>query len=271
MGLIIRTHIQQITPAMVAHPRARPVLGGTDMDILLWKYCKGCNSWKLKTQFNKQKSNKDGLFGVCKSCWSIRCKAYKTNNPDAVRANKKKWNAEHAEQEIQRKKQWYADNAEKEKEAVRKRHAENPEKYYLQGKKWREENKDKANEYARVWRSANLEKSAAIKSKWQSQNKEKVNEINQSWRKSNPDKTKQYRQNRRAHLMGNGGVIKAQEWKDLCLLYGNKCLCCGRDDVSLTIDHVIPLTKGGSNTIDNAQPLCQSCNSRKGTKSTDYR
>lgn len=270
MRFIIRTDIQQIPPRWL-HIRGLDQQRGADMDILLWKYCKGCNSWKLKTNFNKQKSNKDGLFGVCKSCWSIQCKVYKEKNLDAVKANKKKWSKEHAEQETQRKKKWYLDNAEKEKEKTRKRRAENPEKYYLKGRKWREENKDKANEYARVWRSANLEKSSAIKSKWQAENKDKVNEINQEWRKANPDKTKQYRHNRRASVMGNGGIIKAQEWKDLCNFYGNKCLCCGRSDVSLTLDHVIPLIKGGSNLIDNAQPLCQSCNSRKGVKSTDYR
>lgn len=53
-------------------------------------------------------------------------------------------------------------------------------------------------------------------------------------------------------------------------LYGNKCLCCGTEE-KITIDHVVPVKKGGVNELSNMQPLCKSCNSRKSTSTTDYR
>lgn len=53
--------------------------------------------------------------------------------------------------------------------------------------------------------------------------------------------------------------------------YNYSCLRCNKKDIELTIDHIIPLSKGGSNNIDNIQPLCRSCNSLKGTKVIDYR
>ncbi len=76
---------------------------------------------------------------------------------------------------------------------------------------------------------------------------------------------------RRVELAENGGDYTLEEWADLCEKYDNKCLCCGKSNVKLTVDHVIPVSKGGQNTIENIQPLCKSCNSKKRTSATDYR
>ena len=77
--------------------------------------------------------------------------------------------------------------------------------------------------------------------------------------------------NRRAQKRNAGGTVTAKEWNELLEAYGNKCLSCGRDDVPMTQDHVLPLALGGTNTIDNTQPLCALCNSIKGAKHIDYR
>jgi 5-methylcytosine-specific restriction endonuclease McrA len=48
------------------------------------------------------------------------------------------------------------------------------------------------------------------------------------------------------------------------------CLKCGSES-KLTIDHVVPISKGGSNDFSNLQILCEKCNSLKGSTIADYR
>lgn len=60
------------------------------------------------------------------------------------------------------------------------------------------------------------------------------------------------------------------EWEALCDWFENVCLCCGHEG-RLTADHVIPVALGGLDHITNLQPLCASCNRRKGVAIEDYR
>lgn len=46
---------------------------------------------------------------------------------------------------------------------------------------------------------------------------------------------------------------------------GHACLHCGALD-GLSLDHIHPYSLGGSDTIDNLQTLCRSCNSKKGAR-----
>ena len=94
-----------------------------------------------------------------------------------------------------------------------------------------------------------------------------------AWRKRNPDKwheqSRRSRSKRRAIL--RNVESSSYNFKHICNQYGNKCLCCGRADVKLTVDHVIPLSRGGADSVKNIQPLCHVCNAKKHTRKTDYR
>lgn len=63
------------------------------------------------------------------------------------------------------------------------------------------------------------------------------------------------------------------EWKMILATYDHRCCKCGASmaDTELTKDHIIPFVKGGSDSIDNIQPLCHPCNSGKGGTVKDYR
>ncbi|MEU3281590.1 HNH endonuclease [Streptomyces antibioticus] len=115
----------------------------------------------------------------------------------------------------------------------------NPERYHLAHRAWYQLNRDKAIAATKRWAEANRERVALT------------------------SRLKKHR--RRA-----AGVLTAAEWQLIVALHGRRCLACGSDG-PLTIDHVVPVSKGGVNTAANVQPLCSTCNTSKGAKTIDYR
>lgn len=68
------------------------------------------------------------------------------------------------------------------------------------------------------------------------------------------------------------GKLIVKQWRDLKTKYNYMCLCCKlqESEISLTVDHIIPFSKGGLNIVDNIQPLCVCCNKIKYNKIVDY-
>lgn len=75
---------------------------------------------------------------------------------------------------------------------------------------------------------------------------------------------------RRAIKQGCDEHFTARQWDALKKKYGGKCLRCGSKK-DIQPDHVIPLSKGGSDGIENIQPLCGKCNREKQAAAIDYR
>lgn len=160
-----------------------------------------------------------------------------------------------------------------ERERIHKYRANNADKNHEYYRKYRDANRGKVQGYSRKHYAANADKERERRRKWASENSEKKSEINRKWRVSHLDKLSEYQRERRACKLSNGGKITAQEWQSLKKYYDYTCLCCMRrePEIKLTLDHVLPLKLGGKNIIQNAQLLCESCNSRKGARHIDYR
>ena len=92
------------------------------------------------------------------------------------------------------------------------------------------------------------------------------------WVMKNREHKNYLNRRRRAMKYEALGFYTLGEWELLKKQYGYTCPCCGKKEpeIKLTEDHIIPLSKGGTNWIDNIQPLCKSCNSKKHTKIIKY-
>ncbi len=87
--------------------------------------------------------------------------------------------------------------------------------------------------------------------------------------KNHPDNISHLKSRRYAREKNAKGSHTLKEWDELKEKFNNKCACCGQQK-KLTKDHIKPLSKGGSDFIENIQPLCRSCNSKKHNKFNIY-
>ena len=88
------------------------------------------------------------------------------------------------------------------------------------------------------------------------------------WAYRNPEYMAYMASKRRAMLKGVEGSHTFEEWKEVLEKHNYKCAYCGGTE-RLSKDHIIPISKNGTDYIENIQVLCLSCNSSKGNKLED--
>lgn len=120
------------------------------------------------------------------------------------------------------------------------------------------------------WRLKNPGETTSRVREWRKNNPEEAKVNRRRWAKENPIKDKVSKTNYAARQKGVIGEFTFAEWELLLKQYGNICPRCKKECQNFTVDHIIPISKGGSNFIENIQPLCRSCNSSKKANATYY-
>lgn len=236
------------------------------------KVCNTCKKRQPLLNYGHNKARPGGLQDKCKSCYQI----YNEENRKIHNISKKSWRQR---------------NLEKSRASARRTYHKHKHKRKEYGKKYAQDNKDKINarnrqnyykhiEHSRQLACDRYKKNPKRGAANRLKNKDKINARQRNnywknpeygrartttWRKDNSEKVAVSKQRRRAREVNAEGSFTTSEWKTKCLEWGNRCAYC-LERTKLTVHHIQPLSKGGSNWITNLVPACKSCNCRIHTK-----
>ncbi len=221
--------------------------------------------------------------------WVRRYRAYQ-------RRYQRKWRRKHLSRHrdyMRRYSQaWRAKHPIKFRKSARAWRQRNPEKvrlhnrtwYRLSGKTWYRKNRAKrrlqAQRYYRNERRLNLEQQRLCRRRYHRKYRDRINSARRANRARNVTLFKQldrerYLKNRLKRIVQQRntqarrarapGEISPGEWRRLLRAHKFRCFYCGIKlfPANRSLDHKTPVSRGGSNTIDNVVPACRPCNNRK--------
>ena len=114
----------------------------------------------------------------------------------------------------------------------------------------------------REWRSRNRERDQANMARWRSENRDRLLAYRNDHRVDRKAKKHEYL----GRKYGAVGKYTAAEFRSVIALYDGRCAYCENPPPvgqRLEADHAMPLSRGGTNSIENILPACHSCNVRK--------
>jgi 5-methylcytosine-specific restriction endonuclease McrA len=172
--------------------------------------------------------------------------------------------------ESERNKKRYQENLEHSRELKRNQSRKNPDYNHKRHRKWNLKNRERRLKQTKEYHEKDTERWRLYHKKWDSDNKEKYLARQKRFRQTEKGKltNKQRCHNRQARIRGAEGNHTYKEWENIKKENGYICVHCGKKEpeIKLTRDHIIPISKGGTNYIENIQPLCGACNSKKHNK-----
>ncbi|MFN8371623.1 MAG: HNH endonuclease [Anaerolineae bacterium] len=230
--------------------------------------------------FYKKSSARDGLQNRCKTCAQAVFKRFYDENADDMRERSRQYHADNPEKEKARKQRYKKENPDKVNEGTRRHYHKDPEKARARGRKYRVENPEKARDSVqrsreKHGRHEDPEKVKVRNRRYRIQNPEKVREIEKRSRIKNPEPQRAAARRRRAIEHQAPGEYTEAEILALYELQKGKCCWCGQPMgnrfvdrhlsryENFTEDHIIPITRQGSNYIHNIVLACWRCNSSR--------
>lgn len=254
--------------------------------LAVTKVCRCCGLTKpLTSQYwHTEKTGQDGFRANCKDCKNKqRADKYWNEEKfsDAFKKRTRAYSKERYEREGEKLREqskiYHAKPEIKEKRYQRDQVRREQDIDFVEANKtrckvWYEQNKERHAAYREQWKTRNFERFKEAEQKYSARTREKKKIYITSWRAKNIEKVRisdnaRYSK-RRALLAGAEGT---HSYADVVLILKKQHFICHycRCDISggkHTVDHYIPLAKGGSNWPSNLVMACKRCNFSKSDK-----
>jgi len=241
------------------------------VDEIILKECKRCHIKKQTTEFAKDTSRKDGLQRWCKYCRA----EYYAENKDYSR----QYYVENKEKIDTYRLQWQCANKEKVSSYRRKCYEKNKQYFANCSREYYIKNKEKITESKRKYYRKHSVKILLQQKEWHRRNPEysaSRASYSEQYRKENKDKIYIGNSNYRAQKRRSSGTHTKDQTLSQWIIQEGICFWCDypllnpftKDGFGRKphLDHVVPLKRGGSNSIENLVWSCCDCNLSKGSK-----
>jgi 5-methylcytosine-specific restriction endonuclease McrA len=130
--------------------------------------------------------------------------------------------------------------------------------------KWYQRNRERKAETTAAWREANRDRLLAVQAQYRADHRDELAVKRVTWAAENAHLV------RASVLRGiakrKGATVYTITLRDLIRLLTSPCAVPGCTRTDIELDHVIPLSRGGSHGIGNLQSLCQHHNRTKHSK-----